>query len=56
MVGGYHFILQGEMDEQETNRFSILPGDPKQASKQASKQWCGYESGIPVLGASPTIK
>lgn len=33
MVGGYHyFILQGEMDEQETNRFSILPGDPKQAS------------------------
>lgn len=33
MVGGYHyFILQGERDEQETNRFSILPSDPKQAS------------------------
>lgn len=33
MVGGCHYcILQGEMDEQETNRFSILLGDPKQAS------------------------
>lgn len=33
MVGGYHYsILQGEMGEQETNRFRILRGDPKQAS------------------------
>lgn len=36
MAGGYHYsILQvGEMDVQETNRFSVLPADSRQVAVQ----------------------
>lgn len=52
MEGGYHYsVLQvGGMDAQGRQTGSA----PYQVTP--CRQWCSYESGIPVLGVSPTSK
>lgn len=58
MAGSYHYpILQvGEMDGQETKRFSILPGDSRQVvvwlQVWNSSPWSITHNEVDIPGAS----